>query len=363
MRITKVSVKKLFGIFDHEIPLNQESRITIIHGPNGFGKTILLTMLNGLFNASYRVFREVSFEEFRVYFDHQVFLNLREDNDELILSFTSVTGTHSAVLHEDSEDGVGWLNDIKRSENVELIKTQRLQTEVAIESESYASDSRTRNINLAVEESAAKTAHLVHNVHEERNLSKSQWEEINGILKKLRNVIVHQVEDELEGPIDAEIQNKLNYVEAELKVILRRESSIEARDRRLTMLVELLNGHFDFKRIYTDAENGLIIVADNNHLIPVASLSSGEQHLLVLYSKLLFDIPPKSLVLIDEPELSLHVTWQHEFINDLKRIIDLCDFDVLLATHSPQIVNDKIDWMVDLHNPEADYSDDVAEYA
>ena len=38
MRITKVLVKKLFGIFDHEIPLNQDSRITIIHGPNGFGK-------------------------------------------------------------------------------------------------------------------------------------------------------------------------------------------------------------------------------------------------------------------------------------------------------------------------------------
>ena len=83
----------------------------------------------------------------------------------------------------------------------------------------------------------------------------------------------------------------------------------------------------------------------------------------MLFSQLLFEIPANSLVLIDEPELSLHVTWQHEFLNDLKRVIDLCDFDVLIATHSPQIVHDKYDWMVDLHNPEADYSDDVAEYA
>ena len=30
MRITKISVKGLFGMFDHEIPLNQESRITIM---------------------------------------------------------------------------------------------------------------------------------------------------------------------------------------------------------------------------------------------------------------------------------------------------------------------------------------------
>ena len=131
----------------------------------------------------------------------------------------------------------------------------------------------------------------------------------------------------------------------------------------MATLVELLNGHFSFKTVYTDTKSGLVILSQDGNLIPVANLSSGEQHQLILFSKLLFDVPPNSLVLIDEPELSLHVTWQHEFLNDLKRVIDLCDFDVLIATHSPQIVHDKLDWMVDLHNPEADYSDDVAEYA
>ena len=45
MRITNISVKGLFGMFDHEIPLNQESRITIVHGPNGVGKTILIHLI------------------------------------------------------------------------------------------------------------------------------------------------------------------------------------------------------------------------------------------------------------------------------------------------------------------------------
>ena len=35
-------------MFDHEIPLNQESRITIIHGPNGVGKTVLMRMVSWL---------------------------------------------------------------------------------------------------------------------------------------------------------------------------------------------------------------------------------------------------------------------------------------------------------------------------
>ena len=47
MRITKITVKKLFGVYDHEIPLNLDSRITAIVGANGVGKTIILRMIHG----------------------------------------------------------------------------------------------------------------------------------------------------------------------------------------------------------------------------------------------------------------------------------------------------------------------------
>lgn len=49
-RIKQVSVTNLFGIFNHIIPLYMGDRITIIHGPNGFGKTIMLKLLNELFS-------------------------------------------------------------------------------------------------------------------------------------------------------------------------------------------------------------------------------------------------------------------------------------------------------------------------
>ena len=363
MRITKVSVKKLLGVFDHEIPLNQDSRITVMHGPNGFGKTILLTMLYGIFNASYRVFYGVPFEEFRVYFDHQGYIVVEKDDDDALrLSFMDVTGNYTVNLHEDTANDVAWLSDIRRSVNVVLIKTQRLQTDAALEHDSLrtnTSDSA-RIRGLAVEEFSVKAAKYVHNIHGERILTESQLKALEGLIESCRNLVVRH--REFEDP-DEEIQEKLIDVESMLETIQRREPSVQEKDKRLAMLVELLNGHFSFKTVFTDAKSGLVILSHEGRLIPVISLSSGEQHQLVLFSKLLFDIPPNSLVLIDEPELSLHVTWQHEFLNDLKRIIDLCDFDVLLATHSPQIVHDKWDWMVDLHNPEADYSDNVAEYA
>ena len=53
MRIRRVFVEKLFGHFDHRSSLKMDDRITIIHAPNGFGKTTLLRMIDGLFNARY----------------------------------------------------------------------------------------------------------------------------------------------------------------------------------------------------------------------------------------------------------------------------------------------------------------------
>lgn len=53
---------------------------------------------------------------------------------------------------------------------------------------------------------------------------------------------------------------------------------------------------------------------------------------------MLFEIDKNTLILIDEPEISLHVAWQKRFISDILSIIDVNHFDVLIATHSPQLI-------------------------
>ena len=56
---------------------------------------------------------------------------------------------------------------------------------------------------------------------------------------------------------------------------------------------------------------------------------------------LLFNVPKGAIVLIDEPEISLHVAWQILFISDVKQIAELVGFKFIVATHSPQIINDQ----------------------
>ena len=82
--------------------------------------------------------------------------------------------------------------------------------------------------------------------------------------------------------------------------------------------------------------------------IPLSRLSSGEKEILVLFYNLLFENTDGGILLVDEPEMSLHIVWQRMFIDDLKKIAALRNLTVIIATHSPQIINGNRNIQIDL---------------
>jgi predicted ATPase len=77
-------------------------------------------------------------------------------------------------------------------------------------------------------------------------------------------------------------------------------------------------------------------------------LSSGEQHLIVLLGKLLFGTEKGSLVLIDEPEISLHPYWLERIAAIFENIQNLRDFKLVVATHSPSLVENRLENVIEL---------------
>ncbi|MCX6381798.1 MAG: hypothetical protein NT023_20375 [Armatimonadetes bacterium] len=67
VQIDRIEVDQLFGLYDHRIQLHPEERITLLHGPNGVGKTVMLRLLYGLLNGNFEMFYSVPFKEFRVW--------------------------------------------------------------------------------------------------------------------------------------------------------------------------------------------------------------------------------------------------------------------------------------------------------
>lgn len=126
-------------------------------------------------------------------------------------------------------------------------------------------------------------------------------------------------------------------------------SSYDEIYEKIEIFSRILNKkRLSFKKIKIDSDKGFHFITENDKPLKLTQLSSGEQHQVVLLYELVFKTESNALVLIDEPEISLHVAWQKEFLNDLKEIIKIQDMPVVIATHSPQIIDGSWDLTVNL---------------
>lgn len=80
---------------------------------------------------------------------------------------------------------------------------------------------------------------------------------------------------------------------------------------------------------------------DVNNTVKLTQLSSGEKQIVSLFSKLYLEQEEKSIVIIDEPELSLSIKWQQMLLPDIMRTNN-CRF-LLTVTHSPFIFENEFD--------------------
>jgi predicted ATP-dependent endonuclease of OLD family len=75
-------------------------------------------------------------------------------------------------------------------------------------------------------------------------------------------------------------------------------------------------------------------------------LSSGEKQILILLTQALLSGQTPIVYVADEPELSLHVTWQEKLLVSLTRLAGQCQF--IVATHSPDIASGFGEKVIDL---------------
>jgi predicted ATP-binding protein involved in virulence len=96
------------------------------------------------------------------------------------------------------------------------------------------------------------------------------------------------------------------------------------------------------KKIYIDQVGHLFIKRPNGRDVSIDALSSGERQIVILFANVMFNRftseSRENILIIDEPELSLHIKWQEIFIETLLTSSEKTQF--ILATHSPDIVGD-----------------------
>ena len=260
-----------------------------------------------------------------------------------------------------------WLENIILSIHVEFISTKRLQTQVYDESrimsrrwearntiDEYAKDfinrlTATRNeaSNIASEIDKTYPNRLIERFNQNDLEKKSNIKTLISNLQLLDNKRKDLIEVGLmESSTDLVLQQNFqlnNEISIAFNIYLedshRKLEAYNEMYQRVKLFVDLINKHFLYKKVTIDINKGIIIQSTiTKQNISLNQLSSGEQHMFILYYHLLFNYTNKTLLLLDEPEISLHISWQKDFIDSLNQIIKLNPMTIIIATHAPAIV-------------------------
>lgn len=438
IRVKSIHVKGLFGIYDHDVVLNNDTRMTVIHGPNGVGKTVIFKLAIDLLAGSGSDLLKYPFQLFQINFTNDTTLSAKSNSHHDNLRITSTSGSNTShidikndflnkIAHRlarrlpinqagpnlwlDPETGEilnsnklvsqyksrmdgefdstsdsplnKYRNDHDYIPKVHLIEAQRLIKFHTSSSRIYR-DKGTQSVQEAVVEYSQQIKIKINTTLAEygRQAQKLDQTFPQRLLQpKIRPANIIKIKEELENieqkqekykklgliedgfhPIYGLDQLENNEVQLAAMTVYVTDMKaklavLEYLAERVSILLGQINEKLTNKTLFINSEHELAIKTSNGDELPVSCLSSGEQHQIVLSYDLLFRIEANSLVMIDEPELSFHVNWQERFLSDLESIIHVANFDALIATHSPYIVNGRNDLLVSLSAK--DHSKDV----
>lgn len=444
-KLLEFSIDDLYGLYNHKIRFNHGENISILHGPNGVGKTALLRSVKSLFSADFDTLSKVPFRRINVFLDSgyrvlvvrlsisssdlaardidpkakievsifhgektlakHVFVSVSPrrvrdkyeyylrnlamknadfpnelDNDFELLDRSQRYGAdhiipESVQARNKKRPGARFIRDFLNGFSVHFVETNRLyrhspdvkggnvngaSSQMVLTVQECAKDLVVR-IGSAMKNYGAKSQ-LLDQSFPQRFISESlrsmgvdeikeKLIHIGSKLKALRSIGILDVDSVQAFDIESLDFVDENKIEVMSLYVLDSESKLEVFDgllSRIQLLLGSMDSKFRNKRVFLSKGRGFFVKLDSGDELPLDALSSGEQHELVLMYELLFKVPAGTLVLIDEPELSLHVSWQKAFLPELISIAKAAEFTAVVATHSPFIVGDRYDLMTAL---------------
>lgn len=385
MKLIHLEINKLFGLLDYEIPLDQ-SEITMLTGPNGYGKTMILKILNAILSNDFKILFGLKFKSIHIRYQggsitikhtknsaldlfHEISNGMESFREKLVNNSKSNAPTFHGFLPTILNGGLrdddfvsspvqsDFLKTITSNELISFIRADRLQKESGHETIIDACAERLRTLMEDAQDESATLSQkldatfpfrLFERLEQPKGFSSPNIQtRLEGIQDMRRNYMRYgliQAEEELmpaKGTASDSSKEYLGVLELYINDALVKLSPFQVLHQKIALFETIIKEKIlAFKQIIVDREKGFYFVSMNGDLIDRNLLSSGEQNQVVLLFNLIFDLFDQKIILIDEPEISLHVAWQQTFLESLKKIQKINEYEkVIIATHSPQIIN------------------------
>ena len=364
LRLERIEIDGLFGLYHHCIDLNLTDRVTLLHGPNGVGKTTTLGMVDALLRGNMGYFGRLPFRRFLLRFEDETELELiagdlhgtdrradlalqRPDGQQeldkvsLVTRLESIAASVEYLARSPDEDGwidvrdgefirdrevllrygdsdsgreqaPPWLDEFSRSTNTHFIRAQRLvRTGIG----SYAQRGRgllprqvpslsqvvecSRDFHRRLGRTMAdygRQAQTLDQTFPQRLMSGDDLprEDQEDLDQRMIELERKTGEFKKIGILDETPTRPIEHL-GDMDATQRRVMALYVRDTeeklgtledlasRTRTLLDNVNGKYRHKRIRLDREDGLVAVGEQGQRLPLDSLSSGEQHELVLH--------------------------------------------------------------------------------
>ncbi|MGL4997496.1 MAG: AAA family ATPase [Fusobacteriaceae bacterium] len=138
------------------------------------------------------------------------------------------------------------------------------------------------------------------------------------------------------------ISNIASYIATRVTYISNTEENLTGKEVRekvakeINDIFSILDLDVKLQGLSRDERSMPIFSNSNGEEFDINDLSSGEKQLFVRTLAIKMLEPENSIILIDEPELSLHPKWQQKILEVYKKIGK--NNQIIVATHSPHIL-------------------------
>lgn len=310
MKIKNIKIERLYGKYNFEWNLRKD--INILAGDNGSYKTTLLKIIAalcepdyipedfGVKSASADMYDDVNVK-YRSFRDSLLRLKKDAESDEMLSELA--TKISADIKGQDEK------NLADHTINASIIAIRKNGKKI-----SASSFKQDRSYNLIATFDVPSKAEGGSALDQQLEKLESEYAYyLSDLSKQLSDIIIKA------GKVDMEDMKQI-YAQNELFIKIVNQAFSNTQK-----VVDTEQSKLQFK---LDGE-----ILDNNK-----RLSSGEKQFLIVMLAVLLQRKAETILIMDEPEISMHLDWQREILNNLKKLNPNCQ--VILATHSPGVVMD-----------------------
>lgn len=143
--------------------------------------------------------------------------------------------------------------------------------------------------------------------------------------------------------LDSVLTPYLDGVEARL-------DALEDVHHVVSAFSSLMSSFYARKSVRFHIDEGIVVETSQKRSLPIDSLSSGEQQLMLLMCNAIIARRQYNVFAIDEPELSLNIKWQRKLLHALHTMLRGTTCQLLVATHSIELLSQYPDNIAPLVN-------------